>query len=185
MSEPAPQVPTDLAAYATVAECEAYALRVADVTAWTAASADAKGRALLQASDEIDACRFMGWPYGDYVARYEGTQKRAFPRVSPDDPALWPRGKQMASGQIWDLDPVTHLVIVPLRVKMACFYQAMEILRDPIRRDRLRDRDQGVTAQSAGRGVSENYDPARAIHHVCMEARLQLAPFLLKSGRLC
>jgi hypothetical protein len=169
-------------AYITLTEAAEFSLRVADVAAYEAASDDLKGRALVQASDEIDQARYEGLPYDDWRLGRVGAQLRAFPRVLIDDPSQWPIGKDLVSVGYFDQDAQGE-VVVPPRVKFATFLQAMEILNYPDRKARLRDRSQGVTGQSAG-NVSESYDPNAPVRLICMEAMLQLAPFLKKSGRI-
>jgi hypothetical protein len=171
-------------AYLTLAEAEAYALRVADVSVWSTLSDARKTSALVQASDEIDACQYEGIPYGDWMALRANVQLRAFPRIILDDPALWPAGKLMESAVIWDVDPVGN-VIIPYRVKFAAFLQASDILNRPGRKDRLRDREEGVVNQSVGGHIQEQYDPAKPVRLICVEARMQLAVFFRKSARLC
>ncbi len=161
-------------AYLTGDEADAFAVRVADAIAWTGASAEAQAAALVQASDEIDTVRFAG-------AKYDPDQGRQFPRWVEDPPSEWPAGKSAMSGHIWDLD-AEGAVVVPERVKFAAFLQALAILADPNRSARLEDQHQGVTGQGAG-GVSESYDPNRRPDLVCLAARRQLRPYLLRTGR--
>jgi hypothetical protein len=162
-------------AYLSAEEADAFALRVADTAAWAAADDDLRSAVLLQASDELDTLRFAG-------ARYEATQAREFPRWVGGEPPSWPATKQVETPEIWDWDEETEAAVVPERVKFAAFLQALSILRDPARMERLRDRHDGVTAQAAG-GVSESYDPGRRASLVSLEATKQLRPYLLVSGR--
>lgn len=175
-----PGIPSD--AYCDLVEAEAFALRVADMAAWTAADEDGRGRALLQASDEIDTLAFAGVPHGDWLAGRDGAQARAFPRFVADEPAAWPAGKRVETGAVWDTD-AAGAAVVPERVKFATFLQALTILRDPARVARLRDRFDGVASQAAG-GFSEAYDPARPVSLVCLEARRLLARYALRGGRV-
>lgn len=169
-------------AYISLDEADTYALGVADVSAWTAATDASKARALVQASDEIDAVRWAGLPYGDARDGYVGAQSRAFPRFVPDDPAEWPAGKIAETGTVWSVDGDGE-VVVPEPVKLACFYQALAILRDPQRLARRRDRHDGIAGQSAG-GASESYDTAAPIAMLCMEADRLLRKFRFKGGRV-
>jgi len=168
-------------AYLTIEETEDFALRVADTAAWAAAEEAAQSAALIQASDEIDTLRFAG-------ERYDADQAREFPRVLIDDQAEGPRldprdygGTVGLGGEVWDLDEEGE-PCVPERVRFAAFLQALSILRDPARAARLRDRHDGLVGQQAG-GASESYDPDRPVELVCLEARRQLGPYLLRSGR--
>jgi len=163
-------------AYITVTEAtDEYAVRVADAAAWAAASAAQQAAALLQASDEIDTLRFAGEPY-------DADQDRAFPRIVYDPPSQWPEGKATRSYTVWDLDDDDE-AIVPLAVEFAVFLQALSLLAEPSRRERLRDRHQGITVQSAA-GFFETYQQGKAVSPVCFEALQQLRPYLLKSGRM-
>jgi hypothetical protein len=181
-------------AYITIDEAEQLALRIADVSAWTAAAAvdGLQGRALAQATDLIDALQFPGLPYGDWESGVDGTQVRQFPRFVPDAPsrtlAMWRDYRRdlpasiLWRGQVWDEDADGN-AIVPVRVKSATFMQALAILRDPQRAERARDRADGIAGQSAG-GFSESYDVGRPPQIVCLEAMRLLNPYLLKTGRI-
>ncbi len=162
-------------AYVSLPEADEFSLRVADLTAWSNADDATRGRALVQAADEIDTLRFAG-------TRYDSDQARQFPRFVADTAADWPAGKQHVSGVTWDLDDDGNAV-VPNCVKFADFLQAMSILRDPERMNRQRDRHDGLTGQSAG-GFNESYDPNRPPAVLCLEAMQQLKPYLLKTGRI-
>ena len=168
-------------AYLTVQEAEEFSLRVADLAAWSAADDDAKGRALIQASDELDTLLYEGLPYGDWLRGVRGAQARAFPRFVPYEPSQWMIGKQAVQGETWDLDSGRN-PIVPEKVKLAAFLQALSILRDPARAARLREQYDGVASQSAG-GQSEAYQ-GNAPQIVCLEAARLLQPYVLKSGRV-
>lgn len=175
----------DIDAYLQPDDATALAAGVVDGSVWTAIAddADLQAAALIQASDEIDTLRFAGSRYDDFMSGVPGSQARAFPRYLPDEPAMWPAGKQCISGLTWDWDADTNAAVVPAVVKKACLLQAISILRDLHRRGRLRDRHDGVVAQGAG-GVSESYDPAKPPQVVCFEAMAMLKPYLLKSGRM-
>ncbi len=170
-------------AYITIDQANEFSARVANIAAWSTASSDQQAAALIQASDEIDTCQFDGIPYGDWRSLRPGTQQRAFPRIVLDDPANWPAGKLQESAIIYDLSPNTGEVIIPIRVRFATFLQALEILAYPNRKDRLRDRDQGVVSQSAAK-ISENYDAGKPVKLICMEAQAQLIMYLRKGGRI-
>jgi hypothetical protein len=161
-------------AYISLDQADEYTLRVADITAWTAADDDAKSRALVQASDEIDTLLFAGRPY-------DADQARQFPRFVADGASEWPAGKLAESGVVWDLDD-DGVAIVPEAVKRATFAQALTILRDPQRAARMRDQHDNVVSQSAG-GASESYSGGRP-RLVCLNAIDLLRPYLLKSGRI-
>ncbi|MCE5280211.1 MAG: DnaT-like ssDNA-binding protein [Planctomycetaceae bacterium] len=161
-------------AYVTLDEADTFLLRVADITAWTAADDGTKARALLQASDELDTLTLAG-------QKYDSDQARAFPRVCYDEPASWPDGKSLAYASVWDL--IDGVAVVPEAVKLAAVLQAMSILRDPQRAQRLRDRADGVASQSAG-GYAESYDAGKLPQLVCLEARAHMRPYLLKGGRI-
>lgn len=162
--------------YITLAECDAYALRVADITAWTGASESQRSAAVNQATDQIDALRLAG-------EKYDEDQVRQFPRFAPDDIAMWPAGKTIRSGQVWDYDDDAAVAIVPADVKLACFLQALSILRDgPSRDERLRDRHDGVTGQSGG-GFSESYVAGQA-DILCLEAQRLMEKYLIHSARI-
>jgi len=181
--DPITPTPATPAAYLTPEEAAAFALRVADTAAWEAAEGALRQAALVQASDEIDTCTFLGM-------RYDTAQDREFPRVyaedlgaSPPGPYIYPPGYRpdLIAGEIWDLaDDGT--AVVPERVKFAAFLQAISILRDPARAERLRAQRDGVTAQSAGQ-LSETYSGA-LVRIICMEAEAQLRPYMARSGRI-
>jgi hypothetical protein len=182
-----PSAAPSSSAYLTAAQADNYLLGVADISAWMAADDARRGRALMQASIEIDALQFAGMPYGNWLVGRSGVQERAFPRFiqgSLDDMRFAMRTQAQCSdeGQILDQDAHGQ-AIVPSRVLYACFLQAMEILSYPDRKARLRDRSQGVTAQAAGTS-NEQYDASAPVNLVCMEAMAQLRPYLLKNGRI-
>lgn len=162
--------------YLTAAECDVFALRVADITAWSNATTAERARAVNQATDQIDSLRLAG-------QKYDAGQARQFPRFAPHDIAQWPPGKTRPSGDIWDYDEYDGLAVVPTEVRLACFYQALSILRDGSTRDeRLRDKHDGVAAQSAG-GVSESYAPGES-EILCLEAARLVRKYTIRSARI-
>lgn len=175
--------------YITVEEAADLSLRVADIAAWSAASDGQRLAAIVQASDEIDTLVYAGYPYGDWLAGIKGMQLRSFPRILPDDGSMrmaYGRNVPAAAGNlldctIFDADPSGN-PIIPWRVKVATFYQALSILRDPQRLARLRDQHDGIAGQSAG-GASETYTGGR-VQILCLEAQRQMQPYLHKSGNI-
>lgn len=165
-------------AYLTDAEAEEIAARLADASAWSSSTAEARAAALIQASDEIDTLRFAG-------RKYDPDQARQFPRLIERDPATWPASTRAGSvnADVWDVDD-DGSAVVPDLVKVAAFLQARHILASPRRMSRLEDQAAGVASQSAG-GFSETYRPRpdAAAHLVCLQARKALGAYLLKGGR--
>jgi hypothetical protein len=167
-------------AYLSLDDAGILAARVVDTAAWDSADPAVHVKALLQASDEVDAESYEG-------GRYDPNQGRAFPRVILASGRVareyLVRGGCGEYYEVLDLDVATRLPVVPERVKFAVFLQAVSILRDPQRVARLRDRHDGVAGQSSG-GVSETYDVNRRPQALCREAVEQLGPYLRKSGRI-
>jgi hypothetical protein len=168
--------------YVTVEDAEDYLAAITYIDAWDAADAATQLRALLQASDQIDALPLAGMPYADWLVGQRNQQERAFPRIALDDPAEWPAPRRSASGTLWDQDADGDAV-VPERVKRACVLQALMLLARPDRLARIQDQADGMTYQAAG-GSTEMYDAAKAVRVVCAEAMLLLRPYLLKSGNI-
>ena len=114
--------------------------------AWTAATADQKAAALVEASDSIDALPLKGCKYAD-----DQSQARAFPRI-PDRAA-----------QITPCDSETNFQSdqdyseVPQEVLDACCLEALEILKQGAS-GRKELREQGVKSFSLGGKLSETFE---------------------------
>ena len=91
----------------------------------------------------------------------------------------WP---WLAAGRwVWDWDQPTGLPVVPPDVMRATFLQALSIAQGT-REDRLNDRHDGITSQSALR-VSESYS-SELIDILCLRARTLMRRFRLRTGRI-
>lgn len=186
-------------AYVSMVEADDLLARVADITAWTAATEQRRAAALMQASDEIDSQKYDGYKYLYF-------QVREFPRVNIADACDWNNFvREMTQGKdgsalaiflpdyghrfgygfggniVWEIDRQSGAVIIPPRVKMATLHQALTLLRDPQRINRLRDQADNVASQSAA-GFSESYDTSKKVNLLCFEARELLRPYFFKTG---
>lgn len=175
-----------LPTYLTVAAADELAAQVS-VPLYSAASEQDKLAALILATARIDSIRWQG-------AKYDVEQPLQFPRIV-DGPAVrignaagygvygYPT---FGPGTVWDWDSATNQPIVPQVVKLACLYEANDILDG--RRDEVRKAiDAGITGESAG-GMSTQYRAAFAGQAspdaLCTEAAGLLRRFKLKTGRL-
>lgn len=170
-----------MATYLTTEAADALAATLQPpVTSYLAASAPAKLGALEEATRRIDAAyRYQG-------ARYLAGQELEFPRVPFGDasPAVLTYPAVDVNQQdIWDLDPVTSQVVVPLNVRVSCLRQADAILAGDKEAARASER-LGLASQSTG-GRSEAYVPAHTTAEamLCLEARALLQRYKLRVGR--
>lgn len=164
--------------------------------AWFAASAtdDAKGRALEQASYEVDAAGpWQGRKWVPDAAGYPtGTtrQLRQFPRVAYETlPGAFPfGGARGLADVVWDWDDTLQAAVVPYDVKVATLYQADSILAGT-RAQQLAAQQAGLASQSVG-GISESYragagaGPSRGLQLLCLPAAALMEKYQLKTGRL-
>ena len=130
-ADPAP----DAASYLDVSAADALAATVPALAAWPAATADAKARALAQASADVDAAM----PYQG--RRYDPAQALEFPRVAHDDLAR----RTVVSptrAVVWDFDADAGEAVIPPAVRLAVLYQADAIL--------LGEREPRIAAQHDG-----------------------------------
>jgi len=104
---------SDANAYASVVEGDAFFEGRSGVTAWTGASADEKGRALILATERIDQEEFVGSPVSPLSGTSSGTtQALKWPRYSAQDDEGW----------TYESD------VIPERVKKATLELALEVL---------------------------------------------------------
>jgi hypothetical protein len=154
------------------------------LTAWLSASAtaDAKSRALEQASSDVDAA-------GPFQGRkYVTSQIRAFPRVAYETlPAGYvQQGRTGLADTVWDWDEATNAAVVPMDVKQAVLYQANAILAGG--RGRIQEAIHGGLASQSVGGMSESYRPGGSVTDglgvVCQPAAALLSRYRLRTGRL-
>ena len=166
-------------AYISQSEADAYATAEVDAAAWTALSSAQKVATLRRATDEIDSSRWQGRKYD-----ISGAQDRAFPRVY-DETLLEATGYPTRLGGqgcgVWDWRLGDNAPVVPPAVKRACWLQALSIAQGS-REERLSDRHDGVSGQSAG-GMSEQYAPGE-MNVLCPRAWTLLKRYRLRTGRL-
>ncbi|MCK9569608.1 hypothetical protein M0R72_11765 [Candidatus Pacearchaeota archaeon] len=153
---------TDIDAYVQPAAAATWlAAHVAFIAAWTAATADQKSAALVEASDNIDVLPLKGCKYADDIS-----QLRAFPRY-PD------RAGQAIGGDETNFQSDIDYSAVPQEVLDACCLEALEILKQGAsgRKDL---REQGVKQYSIGGKLSETFDEAPVPKLLSRKARDKL-----------
>jgi hypothetical protein len=153
-----------------------------------ATTADAKARALEQATADVDAAG----PYQGRRYDTTGAQVLEFPRVPYESPG--PYGRQLVYGatgrtgvadQVWDWDDATKTAVVPLNVKRAVVYQADAILAG-VRGPALDAQQLGIASQSVG-SMSKSYRDLRqggGLPVLCRPAEQLMRKYLLKTGGL-
>src|SRR5687767_10513810 len=132
--------------YLTVTAADALAALVpaAGLVAWNAAAADARTRALEQASAEVDdAMPYQGRKYAE-------DQPLQFPRVAYE--SSQPAG---AAEVVWDWDEAAEQAVAPRDVLLAVVYQADAILAGT-REPRLSAQHDGVVYDLTGT-IAESY----------------------------
>ena len=151
-----------IAAYNTLTTARATALGLG-LTRVTAASDAALTAVLLRAAMQIDsAMRYQG-------RKYDTLQEREFPRIEG-------QGSLVQSTQGADTPTI------PVPVLTAEVFQADYLLASPNSQRQQAIAD-GVSSQSVG-GQSESYRPDAKAELLCVEARLLLVRFRLRSGAL-
>ena len=151
-----------LGSYSTLTTARTTALALG-LTRVTAASDAALTAVLLRAAMQIDsAMRYQG-------RKYDALQEREFPRIEG-------QGSLVQSTQGADTPTI------PVPVLTAKLLQADYLLASPNTQRQQAIAD-GVASQSVG-GQSESYRPDAAAELLCVEARLLLVRFRLRSGAL-
>jgi len=134
----------DIDAYIQPADASDWlASHVVFIAPWTAATADQKAAALVEASDHIDTLPLKG-------VRYSVSQTREFPRIPPLEMRRVPEDSEMLF-QCAAADYGN----VPQVIKDACCLEALEILRQGASGGRDGLRAQGVKQYSIGGKLSE------------------------------
>lgn len=123
--------------YISAAQADVYAEQElpAEQAAWAALTTAQKTAALVRATQTIDAVPWAG-------RMYAADQVHAFPRVI----GSW----------IYRWDSDTSAAVYPDNVMLACFVEALDLIMNPARLARLKDRHDGVASQSTT-GNSESY----------------------------
>ena len=153
--------------YVDVAEAAAWlAVHVVSLAAWTAATADQKAAALVEASDNIDSLPLKGCKYADDIS-----QARAFPRY-PD------RSGQAIGSDETNFQSEINYSEVPQEVKDACCLEALELLKQGSTGGRTALREQGVKSYSIGGKLSETFVDASVPRLMSRKARNKLRYWL-------
>lgn len=157
---------TDIDAYVQVTAATTWlTAHKASITAWTAATADQKAAALIEASDKIDMLPLKGCKYAD-----DQSQSRAFPRI-PD------RASQTIGTDETDFQSEPDYSEVPQEVEDACCLEALELLKQSasgamsVRAD---IQAQGVKSYSIGGKLSETFGDASIPRITSRQAREKL-----------
>lgn len=171
------------------ADAIAAALPPSTLLAWNAASPEVKTSALELATADVDAAGpWQGRKY-DPTGGLNGSapQVLEFPRVAYETrPGPFPMaGTRGIADVIWDWDPTTNAVIVPLAVQRAVVYQADAILGGTLE-PALAAQHAGLASQSAA-GISESYrdrGPLRGLAILTRRAATLMERYQLKTGGL-
>ena len=157
---------TDIDAYVQVAAATTWlAAHIVYPTAWTAATADQKAAALIEASDNIDSLPLKGCKYED-----DQTQSRAFPRI-PD------RAGQTIGTDETNFQSEIDYSEVPQEVEDACCLEALELLKQGAS-GRRGMREQGVKSYSIAGKLSETFEDASVPRLMSRKARDKLRYWL-------
>jgi len=157
---------TDIDAYVQVAAATTWlTAHVTFIASWTAATADQKAAALIEASDNIDMLPLKGCKYAD-----DQSQARAFPRIP--DQAAQAIGTDETTFQS-DID----YSAVPQEVEDACCLEALEILKQGAS-GRATLREQGVKSFSMGGKLSETFEDSPVPVLLSRKARAKLRYWL-------
>lgn len=154
---------TDIDAYVQPAAAATWlAAHVAFIAAWTAATADQKASALVEASDNIDMLPLKGCKYAD-----DESQARSFPRIPDRAAQIIPANSETNFQSEEDYSEV------PQEVLDACCLEALEILKQGAsgRKDL---REQGVKSFSLGGKLSETFEDAPIPRLLSRKAREKL-----------
>jgi len=133
----------DIDAYIQPADASNWlASHVVFIAPWTAATADQKAAALVEASDHIDTLPLKG-------VRYGVSQTREFPRIPPLE------ARHAPESEIFFQCGDANYSLIPQAIKDACCLEALEILRQGPSGGRDGLRAQGVKQYSIGGKLSE------------------------------
>ena len=153
---------TDIDAYVQPTSAATWlAAHVAFIAAWTAATADQKSAALIEASDNIDSLPLKGCKYAD-----DQSQSRAFPRI-PD------RAAQTMGTDETNFQSEADYSEVPQEVEDACCLEALEILKQWAS-GRKELREQGVKSYNLGGKLSETFEDSPVPRLLSRKAREKL-----------
>ena len=154
--------PVEGDAYVSVAYATAWlTAHLVSITSWTAATADQKAAALIEASDNIDSLPLKGCKYADDIS-----QARAFPRY-PDR-----AGQSIGTGET-NFQSEADYSEVPQEVKDACCLEALELLKQGAS-GRTGMREQGVKSFSIAGKLSETFVDASIPRLISRKARDKL-----------
>ena len=170
--------------YLTTSEADELANALPGLTAWKAATADAKLAALRRASSETD----HAMPYQG--RRYDPAQGTQFPRVAFEDRTrvgYFPRDvtSPTSPAVVWDWDATSNTAAVPRDVKLAVVYQADSVL-DGSREPRLTNQHDGVVYDLTG-ALAESYklNTGPGVHTgLCRQAWLLMRKYRRTAGRV-
>ena len=182
--------------YLQTTDAAALAPSLLPLPAFAAATTTQQSAALTAASADIDrAMRYQGrklhrlqqleFPRLPYFERF-GAFGDLWPQDWPDD---WWADCPFSDGWtdvIWDFDPVSKTIIVPLKVQQACLYQANDIL-DGSRAATIEKLAMGLSGQSIGT-AHESYDAklgrAAAVSGLCRRAQSLMQFYELRTGQM-
>lgn len=162
------------AVYLTLADADSLAAMLPELSAYKAATDDAREAALRQATLDVDAAM----PYQG--RRYDPDQPREFPRRDADSVHV-----AASTASIWDWDADTAAAIVPPAVRRATLWQADAILAG-VREPRLSAQHDGVVYVQT-ETTAESYKSAPGVGlptGLCRRAWLLLRRYRLKGGSL-
>lgn len=166
-------------AYLTVAAGDSLAATLPALTAWSAADAPTKARALERASLDVDEAM----PYQG--RKYDLSQVNQFPRVPYDDALVGAAAGGSAPPSVWDWDAERNAATVPDDVLLAVVVQADANLAGE-REPRLSAQHDGVVYDLTG-SVAESYKQTEGpgvATGLCRPAWMLLRKYRLKSGRV-
>jgi hypothetical protein len=166
-------------AYLTTVEADALAATLPTLTAWSAATAGNKAKALERASLDVDnAMSYQG-------RKYASDQVNQFPRVPYDDPPASPGFDQDPRAGVWDWDADANEPVVPEDVLVAVLFQADTVLAAD-REPRLAAQHDGAVYDQTG-SVAESYKQTEGpgvTTGLCRAAWILLRKYRLKCGKL-
>ena len=140
---------------------------IIDDSPWTVATTEARAKALILATYDIDA-----YNYGGNRLYYD--QVLQFPRtVQGEEPFPW--GSALSDTSTWN----TYQTEMLRSVKQACCYQALFILKYSGKKTIHQEfASQGIASvsRSAG-GISESYGYRTGINRLCSEASALMAAY--------
>lgn len=166
-------------AYLTTAAADTLAATLPTMTAWSAATAAAKAKALARASFDVD----NAMPYQG--RQYDPGQANAFPRAPFDDAPASAGFDRDPRAAVWDWDTSANVAVVPEDVLVAVLLQADAVLAGT-REPRLAAQHDGVVYDQTG-SVAESYkltEGPGVTTGLCRGAWVLLRKYRLKSGKV-